>query len=116
MIDALVVLLLIALMGLAAGGFLVWDARRRLRRRFSRTADRALDELAVDTCDGLARGGDGGRAARRYARSRDELRDARGLRELARAAARAEGSLVMTRVETGLRRFSGYARRRGPSR
>ncbi len=108
MLDALVVLLLIAVMGFVAVTVLALDARRRVRRRVQSAAQRAVDDLATDACDGLAHAGDGSpaqdRALHHYAAARDEVAAARSLGDLSRAAAKARARSLGVRTEREVRR------------
>jgi len=108
MLDALVVLLVIAVMGFVAVAALTLDTRRRVRRRVRTVADRAVDDLATDACDGLAHADDGSpaqdRALHHYAAARDEVAAARSLSDLAAAAAKARARSLGVRGERELRR------------
>ncbi len=115
MVDVFAFFIIVTLVTIVAAAVVLWDVRRRLRRSFRRSTERALDDLAADTCDDLAGGGaSDSRAVRRYEAVRDQAERASGVTELGKVAARAEVHRWTAKADAGLRqakrRISGSKR------
>lgn len=103
MFDVFAFFIVVTVLTVAAAMVVLWDVRRRLRRSFERSTERALDDLAADTCDDLAGGAKDSRAVRRYEAVRDEAARAKGVTDLGKVAARAEVRRYVSRADAGLR-------------
>lgn len=104
MLDVFAFFIVATVLTVVAGSVVVWDVRRRIRRSFERSTERALNDLAADTCDDLAGGGrSDSRAVRRYEAVRDEAARAKGVTDLGKVAAKAEVRRYVSRADAGLR-------------